>query len=462
MTHKSATRKSASAVGILALCYLAVVFEGFDMVAYGVALPAMLNDPSWGLTTAKAGAIGSYALIGMLIGAVITGSISDRIGRRWLMIGATSWLSIWSLVCGFAPNIEIFSVARLLVGVGAGALVPLAAALAIEFSPKGKTHTYSAIVWSGFPSGGVLASLIGIFVVDLLGPRAMFVIGAIPVLIFVPFMIRYLPESPSFLLNQGRTEKAYAISDAAGIDHPELPTQGEKVGPRGLFTKNLWIPTLLFGLLSACGLMLTYALNTWLPNMMQDSGYSSDTSLGFLVALNAGAIIIPLFISRLSDRVGPQRITAAVLMAAAIAIFLLSMNVPAWGLIFLAFIGGAGTIGAQVLIYGFAASYYPASSRAAGSAWTASVGRIGGIAGPMIIGMVIAGSNSQFVFYLLAVVAIVAAVTAFSVPRNRNSTPHNKDLSEVLNTDRSSDSFKIETSQDNYTTPSAENIPVQK
>ncbi|HEY5853755.1 MAG TPA: aromatic acid/H+ symport family MFS transporter [Aldersonia sp.] len=402
---------------VLLLCLAAVVFEGYDMVAYGATLPAMMADPQWGLTPARAGVIGSYALVGMLVGSVLVGAIADRIGRRRLMIAATAWFSAWMGVCAAAPDATVFGLGRFMVGVGVGALIPLAAAMAVEFAPRGKSHSYSAIVWAGYPGGGVLASLLGLVVVDAFGPRAMYWIGLIPLVVFVPIMLRYLPESPSFLLARGDASAAYRVADAAGIDRPEPPRADEKVGPRGLFTPRLWKATLLFGVLSACGLLLTYALNTWLPKLMQSSGFGSESSLSFLLVLNAGAIIVPLFASRLSDRIGPQIVTAASLACAAVSILVLSTNVSSWLLFVLAFVAGAGTIGAQVLIYGFAASYYPAVTRAAGTAWVAAVGRLGGIAGPTVTGLVIAGGSVVPAFYLFVVIALIGAVAALLVPR---------------------------------------------
>ncbi|WP_370180970.1 MFS transporter [Rhodococcus wratislaviensis] len=426
MSDQSATGQregsGTSARVVLLLCLLAVVFEGYDMVAYGTTLPSMLADPAWNLTPARAGVIGSYALVGMLVGSILVGGIADRLGRRTLMITATGWFSAWMGVCAIAPDATLFGVARFFVGVGVGALIPLAAAMAVEFSPKGKSHTYSAIVWAGFPGGGVLASLLGLVVVDAFGVRAMYWIGLVPLLVFVPIMLKLLPESPSFLLARGSVDEANRIADRAGIDRPEPPRPGEKVGPRALFTRELRRATLLFGLLSACGLLLTYALNTWLPKLMQSSGFGSSSALTFLLVLNAGAIIVPLFASRLSDRIGPQAVTAASLASAAVAILVLSTDVSSWLLFALAFVAGAGTIGAQVLIYGFAASYFPASSRAAGTAWVASVGRLGGVTGPTLTGLVIAnGSNVAPAFYLFALIAVIGAIAALLVPRQRKN-----------------------------------------
>ncbi|MFZ2528656.1 MAG: aromatic acid/H+ symport family MFS transporter [Rhodococcus sp. (in: high G+C Gram-positive bacteria)] len=417
-------KTAASSRVVLLLCLLSVVFEGYDMVVYGTTLPTMLADPAWNLSAAQAGVIGSYALVGMLAGSIFAGAVADRLGRRRLMICATGWFSAWMGICALAPDATLFGIGRFSVGVGVGALIPLAAAMAVEFSPKGRSHSYSAIVWAGFPGGGVLASLLGLVLIDSFGVRIMYWIGLVPLLVFVPVMLKFLPESPSFLLAQGRTEDAYRVADAAGIDRPEPAQADEKVGPRALFTQRLWRATVLLGLLSSCGLLLTYALNTWLPKLMQSSGFGSNSSLTFLLVLNAGAIIVPLFASRLSDRIGPQAVTAATFAGAAVAITILSTDVSSWLLFILAFVAGAGTIGAQVLVYGFAASYYPASCRAAGTAWVASVGRLGGVAGPTLTGLVVAGGTGVTpAFYLFALIAVIGSAAALLVPRMRSTTP---------------------------------------
>lgn len=135
-THTTSSgRAGLSARGVLLLCLLTVVFEGYDMVAYGAALPAMFADAQWNLDAAQAGAVGSYGLIGMLVGSLITGALADRIGRRVLTIASTAWFSAWMGVCGIAPNITVFGFGRFMVGVGVGAVIPLAASLAVEFAP---------------------------------------------------------------------------------------------------------------------------------------------------------------------------------------------------------------------------------------------------------------------------------------------------------------------------------------
>ena len=65
---------------IVSLCALLLIFDGYDLFIYGVVLPSIMRE--WGLTPLQAGALGSYALFGMMFGALIFGTLADRFGRK--------------------------------------------------------------------------------------------------------------------------------------------------------------------------------------------------------------------------------------------------------------------------------------------------------------------------------------------------------------------------------------------
>ena len=67
---------------VLAICGIAIVADGYDVVIYGAVIPSLLHEHGWGLTPADAGLIGSFALMGMLIGATSVGTLTDTLGRR--------------------------------------------------------------------------------------------------------------------------------------------------------------------------------------------------------------------------------------------------------------------------------------------------------------------------------------------------------------------------------------------
>ena len=106
------------------LCWAAVALEGFDLVVLGVVLPALLKEPSWGLTPNSASTIASVGLIGVMVGAAAVGTITDIIGRRKTVVWTVIIFSLLTLVCAFAPNPLVFGVLRFLAGLGLGGVLP--------------------------------------------------------------------------------------------------------------------------------------------------------------------------------------------------------------------------------------------------------------------------------------------------------------------------------------------------
>jgi AAHS family benzoate transporter-like MFS transporter len=137
-----------------------------------------------------------------------------------------------------------------------------------------------------------------------------------------------------------------------------------------------------------------------------------------LLVLNGGAIVGGLIASRLADKRGPQRIVATSFCLATFALICLTLGFPLPILLAAVAVAGTGTIGTQVLIYGYVSNYYPTSARAAGVAWCAGFGRLGGIVGPMIGGLLLgAGISSASAFYIFAAVALVGAGVTMLVPK---------------------------------------------
>lgn len=420
-----------SALWVLGIAFVGLVFDGYDLVVFGTVVSTLLHDPEWALTPGQAGAIGSYALFGMMVGALTAGAVGDFIGRRRLLIASVAWFSVGMGLTALAPNITLFGAGRLFTGIGIGALVAAAGAVVAEFAPPGKRNLYNAIVFAGYPVGGVLASLAALAILEPLGFRSLFWIGALPLVTLLPLAIIKLPESPAWLLSRGRIDEARAVSERTGVplaesqDVPAKDAERARGGLIGIFSRRYAIPTILIGFMSAGGLMLTYALNTWLPELMSRAGFSTKGSLSFLLVLNGGAIIGSLFASRFADRFGAKHVIVTTFSLAAVAIAVLTLPLPVAALFLLVAVGGLGTIGTQVLIYGFVSNYYDTSVRAAGVAWAASFGRLGGIAGPLAGGLLLAtGIDLTWIFLTFAGVAVLGALITALVPATpRSHTP---------------------------------------
>ncbi|MHA6782979.1 MFS transporter [Pseudonocardia saturnea] len=411
---------------IVALATTGLVFDGYDLVVYGTLVPLFLRSPGeiGEVTPALAGALGSYALIGVLVGALLAGSVGDIVGRRKVMLTAYAWFSVGMALTALATTTTMFGLLRFVTGIGVGALVATTGALVAEFAPRGRKNLLNAITYSGVPLGSLLAALLAILLLSSIGWRGMFLIGALPLVTLLPLAYVKMPESPAWLASRGRLEEARAVSARTGVPiHEETvtvdaePTEAGRAGFAGLFGRSYLFPTIALGLLSAIGLLLVYALNTWLPELMGRAGFTTNGSLAFLLVLNGGAVLGALGASRFADRFGPKRVVAASFLLGGIAMALLTAGLPLGVLLAFVAVVGLGTSGTQILIYGFVATYYRTNVRSAGVAWCAGFGRLGGIGGPIIGGLLIAaGLALNSIFYVLVALAVLGAVLTLFVP----------------------------------------------
>lgn len=427
-------RQRSTLAWVVALGAAALTFDGYDLVVYGTVVSGLLRDPSQigHLDPATAGALGSYALIGVMVGALASGAIGDFVGRRRVMLVALAWFSIGMGATALATDITVFGALRFFTGIGVGSLVATAGAIVAEFAPKSRRNFYNAIVYSGVPAGGVLASLLALGFNNGVDWRPLFWIGAAPLAVILPLALAKLPESPMWLLARGRRAEAEELSRRTGVVLPQTEqhaltestpaADGERAGFAGLATRRFALPTALLGLMSFAGLLLTYGLNTWLPEIMGQYGFGKAYSLTFLLVLNAAAIVGGLAAAATVDRTGPKRIIAGTFALAAVALTLLTFHMPFAVLLTAVGVAGIGTIGTQVLVYGFVSNFYTTRTRAAGVAWCAGFGRLGGILGPLLGGLLLsAGVTGQTAFYLFAVVALLGAVVTALVPRPRGA-----------------------------------------
>jgi AAHS family benzoate transporter-like MFS transporter len=415
---------------VMGLCALLLIFDGYDLFIYGVVLPSIMKE--WGLSPLQAGALGSYALFGMMFGALAFGSLADRIGRKKGIAICFTLFSVATVINGFASNPTEFGICRFIAGLGCGGLMPNAVALMNEYAPKKIRSTLVALMFSGYSLGGMLSAGVGIYLLPRYGWESMFFVATVPLLL-LPVIVYWLPESIGFLIRQGRLDQARALLKRLS---PETPIdaedklqisagKGKGASVLELFRHGLAVRTASIWVAFFCCLLMVYALSSWLPKLMAGAGYSLGSSLSFLLALNFGGMAGAILGGWLGDRLNLVKVMIGFFVTAAVSISLLGINSPMPVLYLLIFVAGATTIGTQILLYAGTAQLYGLSIRSTGLGWASGIGRNGAIVGPLLGGALMGIELPlQLNFLAFAVPGAIAALamTAYALNERRSST----------------------------------------
>lgn len=421
-------------LGLLICCCLIIVFDMFDLVIYSSIVPIIMEE--WSISPVEAGAIGSYGIFGMMLGAIFFGILADKFGRKNILILCVILFSIFTFLCAFAPGPLTFSTFRFIAGVGIGGVLPNVIAIMTDYAPKHLHNTMVSIVMCAFSVGGILAGFVGIYFIPLLGWKSVYWVAAIPLLI-IPFMIKYFHDSPAILLVKGRIDELrYVLSkvnDKVSLT-PEIEfvtsTEIEKDPSSpviALFKNNRALGTVMIWIAFFMCLLMINGISIWLPNLMFSAGYALSSSLSFMIVLNIGAIIGTLILGGLADKFGVKKVLVPMFIMAAVSLTLLGFKNNMIVLYLLVLITGACTMGAQNISYAFVSQYYPSLMRSTAIGFASGIGRIGGIIGPTFGGILVSlNLSTQMNFFSFAIPGILAAIAFSFVPVKR--THHKKTI----------------------------------
>jgi AAHS family benzoate transporter-like MFS transporter len=244
-------------------------------------------------------------------------------------------------------------------------------------------------------------------------------------------MIKLLPESVDFLLSRNRDKEAEVICKRYQMDisffrdqkkKSEQTAGKDKKSVKGLFTKEYFRATLFIWLTYVMGFYLVYGLNTWLPQIMRESGYSLNSSLSFLLVMNLTAGIGAMLASFIADRFGSKRVIGVSYFLAAISAFFLTLGAPPIAVTYLLVgIAGFGAVGSTQILNAFVTKYYPAQSRATALGFGLGIGRIGAISGPILVGFLLSlNVDLLWSFYTFVIAGIIATIGIILVPNKKD------------------------------------------
>ncbi|HUW73557.1 MAG TPA: MFS transporter [Methyloceanibacter sp.] len=419
------------------------VLDGLEVTLAGAVAGALKESPVLQLTNAEVGLASSFYLAGAVLGALLFGWLTDRLGRKRLFFITLAVYLVATAATAFSWNFWSFALFRFLTGAGIGGEYTAIASTIQEFVPaRYRGHTDLIIngsFWIGAAAGagGSIVLLDPALLPPDIGWRAAFFIGSVLGL-GILVMRSWIPESPRWLMTHGRPEEAHAILDriedhhrTRGHDVPEDEPAKFRLTSRR-FTPLAEVRHALFDVhrqrtLVGLALMVAQAFFynaiffTYALVLTDFYGIAASQVGWYLLPFAAGNFLGPLLLGRLFDTIGRRPMIAftyalsGVLLALTGALFAAgvlsaTMQTVCWTVIF--FFASAAASSAYLTV----SETFPLEIRALAIAFFYAVGTgIGGIGAPWLFGALIDTGSRMSLFggYLLgAVLMICAAVIA--------------------------------------------------
>jgi AAHS family 4-hydroxybenzoate transporter-like MFS transporter len=414
---------------ILFLSGAVMFLDGFDTQSISFAAPVIAKE--WGLPVASLGPILSAAIVGLMIGYLVLSPLANRVGHRRVVIVCTAMFGTLTLASALAMEPTHLIALRFLTGAGLGAVIPSVVSLTSEFAPKRRRSSFVMFIYCWLALGFVAAGISSGFIIPLLGWRMMLVAGGLVPLVLLGFLIRYLPESPRFLLRELDGQKRVRailqrlqpdLPAAANIinDEESPASKRTKTQVAELFRRKWLISTILLWLAFVANLAAFYSIQSWLPTIVGSLGRAPEIVIAATVLTTIGGIVAAVAIGPAMDRISPFGTLGTVYLLGAVSVVALGAVLGAGTemLLVTAFFTGACVTGGQMSVIALATVLYPPHMRSAGVGWALGMGRLGGIAGPLLVGVALGGGIApQQVFLVMAGALVIAGVSVLVLGR---------------------------------------------
>jgi AAHS family 4-hydroxybenzoate transporter-like MFS transporter len=404
---------------VFALCFLIVLVDGFDTAAIGFVAPALVKE--WGIARPALAPVLSAALFGLAGGALASGPIADRVGRKAVLVVAVLLFGFGCVACAYASTLTELTTLRFVTGLGLGAAMPNAATLMSEYCPGRLRATLTNAMFCGFPLGAACGGFLAAWLIPQFGWRSVFVVGgAVPVVLGV-VMVAALPESVRYLVARrkeaGRVRAVLArigadIGAATAFTLSEIrPAASGRTGAALVLSPGYAVGSVMLWMAYFMGLVIFYALINWMPILFKDAGVEtrSATLIAALFPLGGcGAILF----GWLMDRFNGNLIIAVGYFVTSAFVYVIGQTAGnLGGLVVIVFLAGTFMNTAQSSLPALAAAFYPTEGRATGVSWMLGFGRFGGIAGSFLVAWLTA-RNFAFaqIFTVVAVPGVIAGI----------------------------------------------------
>ena len=388
------------------ICFLMNMLDGMDVLVISYTAPAITK--AWDISPQALGTVFSAGLFGMTIGTLFLAPFADKIGRKSIILISGIIMGVCIYLTSYAASITELLIYRFVSGLGIGSMLASTASLASEYTPNKTRDFWVSFVISGYPIGAVVAGLVAAKVIPTEGWQQMFRIAGIASMFSVPLILFFLSESIDFYLRtqpQNALEKLNKILAKMNIQPleslPIIDKIKSKLPVDQLLKTDFKKPTLQLWAALFMAFAALYFLTSWIPKLAKDAG----------TVFNIGAFFGIITQGYFSSKYGLKKTLGVILVLTGVLMASFGLFVGSDVILLILALLGFGIQGGFVGLYALSARLYPTEFRTTGVGWAMGAGRLGGIVGPMIGGLLIgAGLGIATNFLIFAVPALLSGL----------------------------------------------------
>jgi putative MFS transporter len=396
---------------------LIMLGDSWDSILIAYVMPSLREQ--WGLTPLQVGTIISSGFAGQFFGSLLLGPAAERFGRMPVFHVAIVAMCLLSIGCALAPDREVFLALRFLEGVAIGGALPVCISYVNELAPTKTRGRYFSLFQFIMVSGYSLASIASAYVIPTFGWRAMFYIGAGPILL-IPLVMATLPESPRWLAKVGRVgaaNQALARLGTVPVDErlPHESDNAARVPIIGLFAPAYRRRTVVVSILWFFASMVSFGLATWAPSLYVEVFHVKiEDALRYSALAGAIYLFVPLVFAAIIDRYGrrgPAIIGAAVSFASLLGLVLID-HTQTLLVVTLITTGWVAAASGSIILWPYSAEIFPTHIRSTGLGLVSSLARGASMLTPLAVAGVLTATGSvRVVFALLAICSMIVTLT---------------------------------------------------
>lgn len=361
---KAETQTTSYLVPIL--CGLVQLLDGYDLTAIGLAVPSLVKV--WHLSPASFTQAFAFSSIGIMVGAMIAGPIGDRFGRRQILLVSVLAFGVFSLASAYAPSLIVLVALRFLTGLGIGGAMPATIALTADHTPQRWRATIIMFMFCGNTAGMFFGGQVAAAVLPHWDWPGIFLVGGIVPLVMLPLLFFTIPES--------RPHESLGSVPANPIS--------------GLFKHGLAPLTMILWVIFLLNLLDMYLIAYWLPTVLNLGGATPADSAFAASMYSLGGVCFTIGLGLAFARMRAEWVLAANLTLGVCCVAVVATQHLTGLPLYIVLLGaGGGVVGSQLGLNGFAAASYPIALRSTGVGWALGIGRLGGILGPILGGVLL-------------------------------------------------------------------------